>query len=116
MRTMTLTVVQDGGRVLERQFVATSDGEQVPGLLWSPRTSRMPTATVLIGHGRTSHKRNPYSLALARRFAACDWNVVAIDAPGHGERRAADEEQDWPRPDPDQTARDWRAALMLLRE
>jgi dienelactone hydrolase len=113
---MALSVVQDdGGGVLERRFEASPDGERVPGLLWSPSGSAKPTATVLIGHGRTSHKRNPYALALARRFVACGWNAVAIDAPGHGERRGPDAEPEWPRPDPDETARDWHAALGLLR-
>jgi alpha-beta hydrolase superfamily lysophospholipase len=111
---MALSVVQDGSGVLERRFEASSGGERVPGLLWSPSRAMMPTAAVLIGHGRTSHKRNPYALSLARRFVACGWHVIAIDAPGHGERRAADAEPQWPWPDPDQTARDWRAALALL--
>src|SRR5690242_2881090 len=113
---MAISVVEDGGGVLERRFEASPDGARVPGLLWSPGGSAKATATVLIGHGRTSHKRNPYILSLARRFAACGWNSVAIDAPGHGERRPPDAEPVWPRPDPDETARDWRAALGLLHE
>jgi len=113
---MALSVVQDSDGVLERRFEASSDGERVPGLLWSPRRGMKPTATVLIGHGRTSHKRNPYILSLARRFVACGWHVIAIDAPGHGERRAPDAEPEWPRPGADETAQDWNAALALLRE
>ena len=113
---MALSVVQDSGGVLERRFEASSDGERVPGLLWSPGGGMKPAAMVLIGHGRTSHKRNPYILSLARRFAACGWHAIAIDVPGHGERRAGDAEPEWPRPDPDETARDWHAALALLRE
>lgn len=113
---MALSVGHDEGGVLERRFEASADGGRVPGLLWSPSGRAKASATVLIGHGRTSHKRNPYALALARRFAACGWNSVAIDAPGHGDRRAADAEPQWPRPDPDQTARDWQAALGLVRE
>ncbi|HTU74473.1 MAG TPA: alpha/beta hydrolase [Trebonia sp.] len=117
---MGLRVVSDDGGVLERRFEASSPGGGlVPGLLWSPsgraRTAS-PTATVLIGHGRTSHKRNPYILSLARRFAACGWHSVAIDAPGHGDRRAPDAEPEWPRPDVDESIRDWRAAVGLLRE
>jgi alpha-beta hydrolase superfamily lysophospholipase len=111
---MALTLVQEDAGVAERRFVASSAGERVPGLLWSPGPRMQPTATVLIGHGRTSHKRNPYTLALARRFAACGWNTVAIDAPGHGERRAPDAEPQWPRPDPDETVLGWHAALALL--
>jgi alpha-beta hydrolase superfamily lysophospholipase len=113
---MALNVVRDDGGVLERRFEAPSGSGRVPGLLWSPSGRVKPAATVLIGHGRTSHKRNPYILSLARRFVACGWNVIAIDAPGHGERRAPDAEPQWPVPDPDETARDWHAALGLLRE
>lgn len=117
---MSLRVVSDDGGVLERRFEALSPGAgRVPGLIWSPsgRTgTAAPTATVLIGHGRTSHKRNPYILSLARRFVACGWHSVAIDAPGHGERRPPDAEPEWPQPDADEAIRDWRAALALLRE
>lgn len=113
---MTLTFVRHDSGVREYRFEAATAGERVPGLLWRPDDGPASAATVLIGHGRTSHKRNPYTLTLAGLFAARGWNSVAIDAPGHGERRDADAGPDWPRPDPDETARDWHAALELLRE
>jgi dienelactone hydrolase len=113
---MGLTMVQEDGGVVERRLAARCDGEPVPGLLWSPGGRAKPTATVLIGHGRTSHKRNPYILSLARRFVACGWNAVAIDAPGHGDRRTPDTQPEWPRPDADQAAREWNATLDLLRD
>lgn len=84
---MTLTLVQNGGTVLERRFEAAAAGELVPGLLWSADGGMKPSPAVLTGHGRTSHERSPYVLALARRLAARGWNAVAIDAQGHGERR-----------------------------
>jgi dienelactone hydrolase len=61
--------------------------EKIPGILWMPEVSAGPVPLVLIGHGGKSEKRNPASLAMARRLvrrhgvAAC-----AIDALDHGER------------------------------
>lgn len=111
---MTLTPVQNDDRLAEYRFAAPRGSGQVPGLLWRPAEGGVePTATVLIGHGRGSHKRSPYTLGLARLLTDRGWNAVAIDAPGHGERRAPDEPE-WPRPDFDETAADWRAALSLL--
>jgi dienelactone hydrolase len=113
---MTLTLVQNDGAVLEHRFEASAEGGLVPGLWWSPERAAIPSPVVLIGHGRTLHKRHPGILALARRFAARGWNAVAIDAPGHGERRAPDAGPDWPRAEADETARDWHAALELLHD
>lgn len=84
---MTLTLVQNGGTVLECRFEAATAAELAPGLLWSADGGMKPSPAVLIGHGRTSHERSPYVLALARRLAARGWNAAAIGAQGHGERR-----------------------------
>lgn len=84
---MTLTLVQNGGTVPECRFEAATAAELVPGLLWSADRGMKPSPAALMGHGRTSHERSPYVLALARRLAARGWNAVAIDAQGHGERR-----------------------------
>lgn len=119
---MTLISVRNDRGVSEYRFEAVSAGAaggRVPGLLWIPDGVVKTAPTVLIGHGRTAHKRSPYIVSLAHRFAARGWNAVAIDAPGHGERRgrqarAAGDE--WPRPDAEETAGDWRAALELVRE
>lgn len=73
--------------VSERAFYVTRGDEQVPGLLWAPegRTEGLPL--VLIGHGGKSQKRNPFDLALARRFVRRHGIAVcAIDAVDHGER------------------------------
>jgi pimeloyl-ACP methyl ester carboxylesterase len=113
---MSLSLVEDSGGVLEYRFEAAGASEPVPGLLWRADGETKPTATVLIGHGRTSEKRNPWSLRLARCFAARGWDSVAIDAPGHGERRAPGSEAQWPRPDPDETVQDWHAVIELLGE
>ena len=112
---MSLSLVRDDGGVREYRFEVAGAGGRVPGLVWSPAGGVKPTVTVLIGHGRTSHKRNPHALALASRFAARGWTAVAIDAPGHGERRAPGAGPEWPRPSADEAAGDWRAALEFLR-
>ena len=78
------------GGVGERRFDLDVDGRVVPALLWAPSEGAGPRPLVVLGHGATRHKRVDYLLALARRLVrdhgfAC----VAIDAPGHGDRRAA---------------------------
>jgi dienelactone hydrolase len=113
---MSLSLVHDTGGVLEYRFEVSGAKERVPGLLWRPDGEMKPTRTVLIGHGRTMEKRNPYSRTLVRLFTARGWDVVAIDAPGHGERRGPGYGAEWPRPDPDETVQDWHAAIDLLRE
>ncbi len=112
---MTLSLVDTDHGIAEHRFEVAVAGETVPGLLWCPASTTRPEATVLIGHGRTGDKRGPFIAALARRLAGRGWNVVAIDAPGHGERRAAGA-ADWPRCDPDEVSRDWHAALDFLRD
>ena len=78
------------GGVSERRFDLDVEGRVVPALLWAPSEGAGPRPLVLLGHGATRHKRVDYLLALARRLVrdhgfAC----VAVDAPGHGDRRAA---------------------------
>ncbi|HEY2577694.1 MAG TPA: alpha/beta hydrolase [Streptosporangiaceae bacterium] len=111
---MSLTLVRDDGGVLEYSFEVAVASGRVPGLVWRPDGGAKPAVMVLIGHGRTSHKRS--TLGLASRFAARGWTAVAIDAPGHGERRDPDAGPEWPRPSPGEAAGDWRAALEFLRE
>ncbi len=112
---MDLALVDDQAGVTERSFRLAVGGELVPGLLWSPPGSTAPRPAVLLGHGRTGHKRNPHLFGLAQRFAARGWATVALDAPGHGERRSVDDE-DWPRPDGGQAAREWQACLGELAD
>src|ERR1039458_5426063 len=87
--------------VVERRFTLTVDGELVPGIHWLPEgvddgtaaadgpacEASAPRPTVLIGHGGTQHKRAPNVLGLARKMVrARGYGVVALDAPGHGDR------------------------------
>jgi len=110
-----LTLVEDQAGVRESSFRLTVDGEPVPGLLWSPSGSTGPRPAVLVGHGRSGDKRNPGLLGLARHFVARGLAAVALDAPGHGERRCA-EDEDWPRPDGGQAAREWLACIGHLAD
>jgi dienelactone hydrolase len=112
-----LSLVADEAGIAEYRFQLSIEQETIPGLLWRPSRTAGPGPTVLIGHGRTAHKRQPFMLNLALRLAGRGWTAVAIDAPGHGERRApeADPEQGWPRPDPDQVGREWHACIDFLR-
>lgn len=83
------TTSTDG--VVERGFTLGD----VTGLLWSPTDSSDPAPVVLIGHNGGQDKRAPGVVNRARHFVtACGFTVVAIDAPGHGDRprTAADEE------------------------
>jgi dienelactone hydrolase len=81
--------------VTERRFDLKVDTEVVPGILWEPTealAAGTPRPTVLIGHGGTQHKRVDTVLALARRYVRhLGVSVVAIDAPGHGDRVTPDQ-------------------------
>ncbi|MEV4351252.1 alpha/beta hydrolase [Actinoplanes sp. NPDC049596] len=74
---------------------ATSDGVtehlftlgEIPGVLWSPDGAAGTRPLILMGHGGGQHKTAERIVASARRFVAgCGFAVVAIDAPGHGDR------------------------------
>ncbi|WP_433202545.1 alpha/beta hydrolase [Dactylosporangium sp. CS-047395] len=64
----------------------------MPGVLWS---STPGAPLVLMGHGGGLHKRAPAQVARARALVTgFGFSVVAIDAPGHGDRpRSARDEQ-----------------------
>jgi pimeloyl-ACP methyl ester carboxylesterase len=73
--------------VSESRFDLVVGDEKVPGLLWRPEGATGPRPLVLIGHGGTQHKRVPNVLSLARRLVRHQsFAVIAIDAPGHGDR------------------------------
>jgi len=67
----------------------------VPGVLWSPASGPAHAPLVLMGHGGGLHKRTPAQLARAHdTVSTWGFHVVAIDAPGHGDRpRTAEDEQ-----------------------
>ena len=81
---------QDG--IAERRFDLKVGDETVPGLYWLPQGTARPRPTVLIGHGGTQHKRTEKVLGLARQLVAeLGYGVVALDAPGHGDRMTEQE-------------------------
>lgn len=74
--------------VRERRFDVVRDGRTVPGMLWTPDTSDRPPPLVMMGHGATHSKTAPYIVALARTLVRHHgMAAVAIDGPGHGDRR-----------------------------
>jgi pimeloyl-ACP methyl ester carboxylesterase len=77
--------------VVERDFVVA----EVPGVLWSPTSGSGRAPLVLMGHGGGQHKKTPALVARAHdTVTTWGFTVVAIDAPGHGDRpRTAADEQ-----------------------
>jgi dienelactone hydrolase len=90
MNSVRFTAETSSNGVLERDFIV---GE-VPGVLWSPVSGSEHAPLVLMGHGGGLHKKTPALMARAHNAVnAWGHTVVAIDAPGHGERpRAAEDE------------------------
>src|SRR5918997_2002388 len=65
---------------------------EIPGVLWTPEGARGTRPLVLMGHGGGQHKKAPGIVSRARRFVAeCDFAVVAVDVPGHGDRPVDEE-------------------------
>ena len=110
-----------GRGVREQGFRVECDGRTVPGLLWTTESGDEACPLVLLGHGGTTHKRADYILATARRLVRHHGiSALAIDGPGHGERRSeaegemlhGDFEKAWQRPEAtDETIADWKATL-----
>ena len=81
--------------VIERRFNLTVGGETVPGIHWLPEEVSAAHPTVLIGHGGTQHKRVPNVLGLARKLVRHGgYGVIALDAPGHGDRMTEEQERE----------------------
>jgi pimeloyl-ACP methyl ester carboxylesterase len=116
------------GGVRERDFEVEVDWRSVPGVLWLPEDGTGPRPLVLLGHGATRHKRTDYLVALGRRLAAdYGFAVAAIDAPGHGDRRAPGHDDDvtlfgdflaeWSREGTvDDVVAEWQAAIDAVRD
>jgi pimeloyl-ACP methyl ester carboxylesterase len=76
-----------GGGVAERRFDIVIDGQTVPGIIWAPENAAGTRPLLLMGHGGTQHKRIDTMVSRARTYVRHHgYAVVAIDAPGHGER------------------------------
>ena len=73
--------------VTERLFDVTVAGERVPAVIWAPEAARGPRPLVLMGHGGSQHKKITSLAQRARHYAGrLGYAVLAIDAPGHGDR------------------------------
>ncbi|HEY2068860.1 MAG TPA: hypothetical protein VGG48_04845 [Rhizomicrobium sp.] len=78
--------------VSERLFDLAVDGERVPAVIWSPEGATGPRPLVLMGHGGSQHKKIGSLAARARLYAKkLGYAVLAIDAPGHGDRISREE-------------------------
>lgn len=113
MRWTTDPVAEHG--VVDRGFALDVDSHVVPGVLLTPEAPfEAPLPLVLVGHGRTLHKRHPAPYSVARRLARREHLAVALlDQPGHGDRPPAEDTQ------PHEVRRhlavaDWTAALDAL--
>ncbi|MGY6501153.1 MAG: alpha/beta hydrolase [Acidimicrobiales bacterium] len=81
-----LETTTDGG-VEARRFDLTVGDETVPGMHWLPTETSGPHATVCIGHGGFQHKLYGNVPELAIQLVTnLRVGVVALDAPGHGDR------------------------------
>ncbi|MFC0432752.1 dienelactone hydrolase family protein [Kutzneria buriramensis] len=100
MNTLRFTTQTSSNGVRERDFTVGD----VPGVLWSPESGPDHAPVVLMGHGGGLHKKTPALKARAVE-AVTTWGftVVAIDAPGHGERPRS--------PEDDQARDDMRQAM-----
>jgi dienelactone hydrolase len=75
--------------VTERTFTRDVDGDTVPGVLWLPAGNDAPRPIVLVGHGGLQHKKVPNIVELAAQLVRNQgYGVIALDAPGHGDRAA----------------------------
>lgn len=78
--------------VVTRRFDLTVEGERVPGLLWRPEGAAGPRPTILVGHGGFQSKEAPNIVEMAGQLATdLGYTTVALDAPGHGDRRTAEQ-------------------------
>ncbi|HEV7647031.1 MAG TPA: alpha/beta hydrolase [Actinophytocola sp.] len=89
MHSVLFTAETSSNGVVERDFAV---GE-IPGVLWSPASGSEHAPLVLMGHGGGLHKKTP-ALAARAHDAVTTWGftVVAIDAPGHGDRPRSTED------------------------
>jgi pimeloyl-ACP methyl ester carboxylesterase len=83
MHSVCFTAETSSNGVVERDFAL---GE-ITGVLWSPESGADHAPLVLMGHGGGLHKKTPGLLSRAHHcVTAHGYRVVAIDAPGHGDR------------------------------
>jgi hypothetical protein len=91
MHSLRFTSETSSNGVVERDFIM---GE-VTGVLWSSASCSDRAPLVLMGHGGGLHNKTPALMARAHDIVTTwSFTVVAIDAPGHGDRlRTAEDQQ-----------------------
>ncbi len=89
---MQFTAQTSSSDVVERSFTL---GE-ITGVIWSPASGSEHAPLVLTGHGGGLHKKAPGVVARAHHcVTTCGFRVVAIDAPGHGDRPRNPRDEQW---------------------
>ncbi|GAA4587949.1 hypothetical protein GCM10023194_38330 [Planotetraspora phitsanulokensis] len=79
--------------VTEQLFTLSFTFGEIPGVLWTPDGAAGTRPLILMGHGGGRHKQAPDGVARALRLSAeCGFAVVAVDAPGHGDRPRSEEQ------------------------
>jgi dienelactone hydrolase len=91
MQSVHFTAQTSSNGVVERDFTVGD----IPGVLWSSASAPDHAPLVLMGHGGGQHKKTPALMARAHdTVTTWGFTVVAIDAPGHGDRpRTAEDEE-----------------------
>jgi dienelactone hydrolase len=78
--------------VIERTFNLNVNDESVPGVIWAPGDSSESHPVLLMGHGGSQHKKYAGLVNRAHRYVReFGFVVIAIDAPGHGERTPSEQ-------------------------
>jgi dienelactone hydrolase len=86
----TSELVTDG--LVERTFNINVNGDSVPGVIWTPENPSKDHPILLMGHGGSQHKKFVGVVNRAHRYVRdFGFVVVAIDAPGHGERTPSEQ-------------------------
>jgi pimeloyl-ACP methyl ester carboxylesterase len=89
---MQFTSETSSNGVVERNFTL----DEITGVLWSPLSAAVDTPLLLAGHTGGMHKKAPGLLASALHCVTTyGFRVVAIDAPGHGDRPRNRQDQQW---------------------
>jgi len=89
---MQFTSETSSNGVIERNFTV----DDISGVLWSPISGTVGSPLLLAGHGGGMHKKAPGLVASAlHSVIAYGFTVVAIDAPGHGDRPRNLQDQQW---------------------
>jgi hypothetical protein len=89
---MQIIATTSSNGVIERNFLL----DEITGVLWSPTSGTVGSPLLLAGHSGGMHKKAPGLLASAlHTVTTYGFTVVAIDAPGHGDRPRNPDDQRW---------------------